>query len=69
MLKQIKGERRGDMKRQLNTDGLKRVKVGLYKFYELNDTMPKSLRIPLTHEYYVFALFFQNTPNIRFLIR
>jgi hypothetical protein len=53
LLKQIEGERRGDMKRQLKTDGLKRVKVRLYKFYELNDTMPKSLRIPLTREYYV----------------
>jgi hypothetical protein len=64
MVKQMEEERRGAMKRQLKIDGLKQVREGLHKFYDLNDTMPKSLCIPLTRECYVFALFFLNAMNV-----
>lgn len=51
MRQQVDEDHRGDLTRQLKIDGLKRVKDGIYKFYELNDTMPKSLRIPLTRKF------------------
>jgi hypothetical protein len=52
MAKQMEEECRGAFKRQLKTDGLRRVKDGLRKFRDLNDAMPKCLRTPLTREYH-----------------
>jgi len=54
MKRQIDDDYRGKMKRQLHVDGLKHVKDGIHKFYDLNDTMPKSLRVPLTREFLCF---------------
>ena len=54
IMRQVEDDYRGKLKRQLHVDGLKRVKDGIHKFYDLNDTMPKSLRIPLTREFLCF---------------
>ena len=40
----------GATKRLNSNDGLCRVKNGLLNFYELNESMPKALKIPITRE-------------------
>lgn len=44
-------EGRAKMKANLKNDPLRRVKDGVRAFYELNNTMPKDLKIPITREY------------------
>lgn len=66
MRHQVDEDHRGDLKRQLKIDGLKRVKDGIYKFYDLNDTMPKSLRIPLTRKFPLSLS--QHIPSLSYFI-
>jgi hypothetical protein len=51
LIKQLEEEHCGGWKKMFVNDGLKQVEDGWDKFYELNETMPKTLHIPLTRKY------------------
>jgi hypothetical protein len=62
--KQLKEELRGNKKRVFSNDPLKRIKHGIRMFYDLNDSMPKALKIPITRKYtYVFCVCIQTNAN------
>ena len=49
--KQLDEELRGGRKKMFINDPLKRIKHGVRMFYDLNETMPKALKIPITRKY------------------
>ncbi len=50
---EVEEQGRVKKKKTLTNDGFKRVKDWLYAFYELNNTMPKDLKIPITRDFIV----------------
>ena len=48
---EVEEQGRVKKKKTLTNDGFKRVKDWLYAFYELNNTMPKDLKIPIAREF------------------
>ena len=46
---------RGKKKQMYQNDGLKRVKDGLVAFYELNENMPKALKLPITRKLFNYV--------------
>jgi len=48
--KQVEEEGPANKKKASADDGLRRVRLGIRAFYELNETLPKSLKLPLTRE-------------------
>lgn len=46
-------EERANKKQALADDGLSRVRLGIKAFYELNETLPRSFKIPLTREQFI----------------
>merc|ERR1719232_1091683 len=48
MRKEVEDEGKGKKKRLYPNDGLKRIKAELRAFYDLNETMPEDLKIPIT---------------------
>lgn len=58
----------GGKSKRLNVhDGLKRVKDGLHEFYDLNHSMPKDLKLPITREYYYIILYNLSPPPDKLL--
>jgi transposase-like protein len=48
--KEVEEEGRANKRRTFSDDGLRRVRHGIRAFYELNETLPKSLKLPRTRE-------------------
>mmetsp|Transcript_14544 Transcript_14544/g.31052 ORF Transcript_14544/g.31052 Transcript_14544/m.31052 type:complete len:103 (+) Transcript_14544:812-1120(+) len=46
--KQIEDQRRGAMTQMREDDGILQIKDGIRAFYELNNSMPKALKIQIT---------------------
>ena len=51
--KQIEDQYRGAMSRMIRDDGLLRIKDGIRAFYELNNSMPKALKLPITSKLFL----------------
>ncbi len=47
---QVEDEGQANKRRAVRDDGLMRVRVGIRSFYELNESLPKKLRTPITRE-------------------
>ena len=50
MRKEVEEEGRANKKIAIGDDGLRRVRHGIRALYELNKTLPKSLKLPLRRE-------------------
>ena len=48
--REVEEEGRAKKKCALQDDCLMRIRLGIWAFYELNESLPKSLKLPITHE-------------------
>jgi hypothetical protein len=63
---QVKNEGRANKRQAVCDDGLMRVRVGIRSFYELNESLPKKLRIPITCECHSLLIIVVNSECYKF---